>query len=30
LRFYNRRRPHSAAGGHAPITRVQQVHEQDS
>jgi transposase InsO family protein len=25
LRFYNRRRPHSAAGGKAPITRVQQV-----
>jgi transposase InsO family protein len=23
LRFYNRRRPHSAAGGRAPITRVQ-------
>jgi transposase InsO family protein len=22
LRFYNRQRPHSAAGGHAPITRV--------
>ena len=30
LRFYNRRRPHSAAGGRAPITRVQQVREQDS
>jgi transposase InsO family protein len=25
LRFYNRRRPHSAAGGRAPVTRVQQV-----
>jgi transposase InsO family protein len=30
LRFYNRRRPHTAAGGHAPITRVQHVREQDS
>jgi transposase InsO family protein len=30
LRFYNRRRPHSAAGGRAPITRVQQVREQDT
>ena len=30
IRFYNRRRPHSAAGGRAPITRVQQVREQDS
>jgi transposase InsO family protein len=30
LRFYNRRRPHSAAGGRAPITRVQQVRGQDS
>ena len=30
LRFYNRRRPHSAAGGRAPITRVHQVHGQDS
>jgi transposase InsO family protein len=29
LRFYNRRRPHSAAGGRPPITRVQQVREQD-
>ncbi len=29
-RFYNRRRPHSAAGGQAPISRVQQVREQDS
>jgi len=25
LRYYNRYRPHSAAGGRAPITRVQQV-----
>jgi transposase InsO family protein len=30
MRFYNRRRPHSAAGGRAPITRVQQVRGQDS
>ena len=30
MRFYNRRRPHSAAGGHAPISRVQQVREQDT
>lgn len=30
LRFYNRRRPHSAAGGRAPISRVQQVRGQDS
>lgn len=30
IRFYNRRRPHSAAGGRAPITRVQQVRSQDS
>ena len=30
LRFYNRQRPHSAAGGRAPITRVQQVRKQDS
>jgi transposase InsO family protein len=29
VRFYNRRRPHSAAGGRAPITRVQQVRKQD-
>ncbi len=27
-RFYNRQRPHSAAGGRPPITRVQQVREQ--
>jgi transposase InsO family protein len=30
LRFYNRRRPHSAAAGRPPISRVQQVREQDS
>ena len=30
LRFYNRRRPHSAAGGRPPISRVQQVRGQDS
>jgi len=30
LRFYNRRRPHSAAGGRPPITRVHQVREQDN
>ena len=30
IRFYNRRRPHSAAGGRPPITRDQQVREQDS
>jgi transposase InsO family protein len=30
IRFYNRRRPHSAAGGRPPITRVQQVREQDT
>jgi transposase InsO family protein len=30
LRFYNRRRPHSAANGRAPITRDHQVREQDS
>jgi transposase InsO family protein len=29
VRFYNRHRPHSAAGGRAPITRVHQVREQD-
>ena len=29
MRFYNRQRPHSAAGGRPPITRVQQVREQD-
>ena len=30
LRFYNRQRPHSAAAGRPPITRVQQVRKQDS
>jgi transposase InsO family protein len=30
LRFYNRRRPHTAAGGRAPITRVQRVRGQDT
>jgi len=30
MRFYNRRRPHTAAGGRPPITRVQQVREQNS
>jgi len=30
MRFYNRRRPHSAAGGRPPISRVQQVCGQDS
>jgi len=30
LRFYNRRRPHSAAGGRPPISRVQQLREQDT
>jgi len=30
LRFYNRRPPHSAAGGQPPISRVHQVHEQDT
>ena len=29
LRFYNRRRPHSAAGGRPPISRVHQVRGQD-
>jgi transposase InsO family protein len=29
VRFYNRRRPHSAAGGRPPISRVQQVCGQD-
>jgi transposase InsO family protein len=29
IRFYNRRRPHSAADGRPPITRVHQVREQD-
>ena len=30
LRFYNRQRPHSAAGGRPPITRVHQVREHDT
>ena len=30
LRFYNRRRPHSACGGRPPISRVQQVRRQDT
>jgi transposase InsO family protein len=30
IRFYNRRRPHTAASGRPPITRVQQVREQNS
>jgi transposase InsO family protein len=30
IRYYNRRRPHSACGGRAPITRVHQDREQDS
>jgi transposase InsO family protein len=30
IRFYNRKRPQSAAAGRRPISRVQQVHEQDS
>ena len=30
IRFYNRRRPHSAAGGRPPITRVHQLRGQDS
>jgi transposase InsO family protein len=30
IRYYNRRRPHSAAGGRPPITRVHQVREHDS
>jgi transposase InsO family protein len=30
LRYYNRFRPHSAAGGHAPITRVLHLREQDT
>jgi transposase InsO family protein len=30
IRYYNRRRPHSAAGGRAPITRVQQVRKHNS
>jgi transposase InsO family protein len=30
MRFYNRQRPHSAAGGRPPITRVHQVRGQDT
>jgi transposase InsO family protein len=30
LRFYNRRRPHTACGGRAPTTRVQHLRGQDS
>jgi len=30
IRYYNRYRPHSAANGRAPLTRVQQVRGQDS
>jgi transposase InsO family protein len=30
IRFYNRRRPHSAASGRPPITRVQHVRGQDN
>jgi len=30
LRFYNRQRPHSAAAGRAPLTRVHQAREQDT
>jgi transposase len=30
IRFYNRRRPHSAAGGRPPISRVQQVRGHDN
>jgi transposase InsO family protein len=30
LRYYNRWRPHSAAGGRPPITRVQQDRRQDT
>jgi len=30
IRYYNRRRPHSACGGHAPITRVHHLRGQDS
>jgi|SRR4051794_16076155 transposase InsO family protein len=30
LRFYNRRRPHSACGGRPPLTRVQQDREQNN
>lgn len=30
IRYYNRRRPHSACGGRPPITRVQHLREQNS
>jgi hypothetical protein len=30
LRFYNRRRPHTAANGRAPITRIHHLHGQDN
>jgi transposase InsO family protein len=30
IRYYNRRRPHSAAGGRPPITRVQQLRKHDT
>jgi transposase InsO family protein len=30
MRFYNRRRPHSAAAGRPPITRIHQVRRQDT
>src|SRR3954463_8168424 len=30
MRYYNRRRPHSAASGRPPISRVQHVREQDT
>jgi transposase InsO family protein len=30
IRFYNRRRPHSATGGRPPLNRVQQVRKQNS
>ena len=30
LRFYNRRRPHSAAGGRPPISRAQQLRGHDT
>jgi transposase InsO family protein len=30
IRYYNRRRPHSACGGHAPITRVHHLRGQDT
>jgi transposase InsO family protein len=30
MRYYNRRRPHTAAGGQAPITRVHDLRKQHS